>query len=131
MATAVADDDASPWLVWSSVENFVGLDVPLVVMAGFDPMAERNRPKKSYESQVEKRDPLAYMAMTRATHGTVVVEPHAARFARHYRIRTVEGGGFVAEDADGDRRRAATAMSGRVVFGGHMVVIICLISMTT
>ena len=45
VATAVADDDASPWLVWTPVENFVGLDVPLVVMAGFDPMAERNKPR--------------------------------------------------------------------------------------
>ena len=101
VATAVADDDASPWLVWESVGNFVGLDVPLVVMAGFDPMAERNKPKSVIESSSEKRDPLAYMAMTRATHGTVVVEPHASRFAQHYRIRAVEGGGFAAEDADG------------------------------
>ena len=79
VATAVADDDASSWLVWECVENFVGLDVPLVVMAGFDPMEERNKPKLVLDSASEKRDPLAYMAMTRATHGTVVVEPHAAR----------------------------------------------------
>ena len=64
-------------------------------------LAERNKPKRRGTSTSEKRDPLAYMAMTRATHGTVVVEPHAARFARHYRIRAVEGGGFAAEDADG------------------------------
>ena len=110
MATAVADDDASPWLVWTPVENFVGLDVPLVVMAGFDPTAERNKPKV-YRSS-EKRDPLAYMAMTRATHGTVVVEPHAARFARHYRIRAVEGGGFAAEDADGAMGEMSVVVDG-------------------
>jgi hypothetical protein len=108
VATAVADDDASPWLVWTPVENFVGLDVPLVVMAGFDPMAERN--SRSYGG--EKRDPLAYMAMTRATHGTVVVEPHAARFARHYRIRAVEGGGFAAEDADGAMGEMSVVVDG-------------------
>ena len=113
MATAVADDDASPWLVWTPVENFVGLDVPLVVMAGFDPMAERNKPKQfSDDSDVVKRDPLAYMAMTRATHGTVVVEPHAARFARHYRIRAVEGGGFAAEDADGAMGEMSVVVDG-------------------
>ena len=113
VATAVADDDASPWLVWTPVENFVGLDVPLVVMAGFDPMAERNKPKNlNYESTSEKRDPLAYMAMTRATHGTVVVEPHAARFARHYRIRAVEGGGFAAEDADGAMGEMSVVVDG-------------------
>jgi len=112
VATAVADDDASPWLVWSPVENFVGLDVPLVVMAGFDPMAERNKPKIGNASISEKRDPLAYMAMTRATHGTVVVEPHAARFARHYRIRAVEGGGFAAEDADGAMGEMSVVVDG-------------------
>ena len=112
MATAVADDDASPWLVWTPVENFVGLDVPLVVMAGFDPMAERNKPKSVLASSSEKRDPLAYMAMTRATHGTVVVEPHAARFARHYRIRAVEGGGFAAEDADGAMGEMSVVVDG-------------------
>ena len=111
VATAVADDDASPWLVWTPVENFVGLDVPLVVMAGFDPMAERNKIDK-YGSSSEKRDPLAYMAMTRATHGTVVVEPHAARFARHYRIRAVEGGGFAAEDADGAMGEMSVVVDG-------------------
>ena len=110
VATAVADDDASPWLVWSPVENFVGLDVPLVVMAGFDPMAERNQYEQYGAS--EKRDPLAYMAMTRATHGTVVVEPHAARFARHYRIRAVEGGGFAAEDADGAMGEMSVVVDG-------------------
>ena len=108
VATAVADDDASPWLVWESVENFVGLDVPLVVMAGFDPMGERNQ----NAGESEKRDPLAYMAMTRATHGTVVVEPHAARFARHYRIRAVEGGGFAAEDADGAMGEMSVVVDG-------------------
>ena len=110
VATAVADDDASPWLVWTPVENFVGLDVPLVVMAGFDPMAERNQYEQYGAS--EKRDPLAYMAMTRATHGTVVVEPHAARFARHYRIRAVEGGGFAAEDADGAMGEMSVVVDG-------------------
>ena len=80
----------------------MGLDVPLVVMAGFDPMAQRNKKlEDKYDTDVINRDPLAYMAMTRATHGTIVVEPHAARFARHYRIRKVKGGGFVAEDTDG------------------------------
>ena len=52
------------------------------------------------------------MAMTRATHGTVVVEPHAARFARHYRIRAVEGGGFAAEDADGAMGEMSVVVDG-------------------
>jgi hypothetical protein len=96
VADALLRDDAASWLVWETVENFVGLDVPLVVMAGFDPSGVRNAPKRSWEKQADVRDPLAYMAMTRATHGTVVVEPNAARFARHYAIRAVEGGGYVA-----------------------------------
>ena len=98
LASAVAH--GAPWLVWDCVENFVGLDIPLVVMAGFDPTGMRNKSwqfsKDLRSSMVEKRDPLAYMAMTRATHGTVVVEPHAGRFCRHYRIDESTGCGVLA-----------------------------------
>ena len=84
-AVLAAMEDVPPggteWLVWESVENFVGLDIPLVIMAGFDPLGARNA-----SSHLNYKDPLSYMAMTRATYGTVVVEPHAKRFSRHYRI---------------------------------------------
>jgi hypothetical protein len=97
VANALLRDDGASWLVWETVENFAGLDVPLVVMAGLDPSGVRNAPTgNELEMQPDVRDPLAYIAMTRATYGTVVVEPNAARFARHYVIRAVEGGGYEA-----------------------------------
>ena len=99
VATAVLAVHPS-WLIWECVENFVGLDIPLVVMAGFDPLGARNEEVDVSYSQVVERSPLAYMAMTRATHGTVVVEPNAARFARHYDIRADGEGGFIATSAD-------------------------------
>tara|TARA_B110000208_G_scaffold172892_1_gene216276 strand:- start:775 stop:2490 length:1716 start_codon:yes stop_codon:yes gene_type:complete len=108
-AGIVADaiTDGAPWLVWECVENFVGLDVPIVIMAGFDPLGMRHaeeqdksdifdisdRKRLTMEQIAKKtnrrdRDPLAYMAMTRATYGAIVVEPNVERFTRHYRIRT-------------------------------------------
>ena len=100
-AFMLADGVAPPWLVWETAENFVGLDIPLVIMAGFDPMGKRNNDAIASASwgnyEQNRRNPLAYMAMTRATYGTVIVEPHAVRFARHYRIRATSSGAFVAE----------------------------------
>ena len=86
--------EADQWLVWESVENFVGLDVSFVVMAGFDPLGVHKA-----GGDFDGNDTLAYMAMTRATRGVIIVEPSADQFDIFFRVQAGEEGGYEAADA--------------------------------
>jgi hypothetical protein len=96
-------------LFWGPVENFTGMERPVVIAVGFRHplyLVERER-RVALDRQI---DPLVYQALTRSTFRVSIVEPHARLFGRHYQIHGKDDEGFVPECTDERRRTPNRAM---------------------
>jgi hypothetical protein len=96
-------------LFWGAVENFIGMERPLVVVSGFrhpaflltkDPNEHSTR--RLGAGGVHRIDPLLYQAITRCTYRLAIIEPAAKYFGRHYLIHRRDGAGPVPYSTDNE-----------------------------
>ena len=87
-------------LVFSSVEEWAGLEAPVVIVTGFQfPQSPTwgkkakkkggNRKKSGEEEDIValKTDPMLYVAYTRATFKPIIIEPGVKAFTDHWKIQ--------------------------------------------
>ena len=90
-------------LFWGRIQDFVGMERPLVISAGFrhpQYLLDRQRDGK-LKLQV---DPLAYQTLTRCTYRLSIVEPFAKDFGRHYQIHLKDSEGNILQSGDAGNR---------------------------